>query len=54
MAIPKLAGDGWRPMTRRFGIEHALRVAADGRVEVTKALRARLQFAGEVDAVVVD
>jgi thiamine biosynthesis lipoprotein len=49
-----LAGDGWRPMTRRFGIEHALRVAADGRVEVTKALRARLQFAGEVDAVVVD
>jgi thiamine biosynthesis lipoprotein len=49
-----IAGDDWRPMTRRFNIQHALRVAEDGRIEVTKALRARLQFVGEVDAVVVD
>ncbi|MCM8565120.1 FAD:protein FMN transferase [Thauera linaloolentis] len=49
-----LAGDGWREQTRRFGIDHALRVAGDGRVEVTKALRARLQFIGEVKPVVVD
>jgi thiamine biosynthesis lipoprotein len=39
-----LAGDGWREQTRRFAIDHALRVAADGRIEVTRALRARLAF----------
>ena len=39
-----IAGDRWREYTARYGIEHALRVAADGRIEVTKALRARLQF----------
>lgn len=49
-----LAGEGWRAQTRRFGIDHALRVAEGGRVEVTRALRARLQFVGEVEAVVVD
>jgi thiamine biosynthesis lipoprotein len=49
-----LAGDGWREQIRRFGIEHALRVAADGRVEVTRALRARLQFPSPVEATVVD
>lgn len=49
-----IAGDGWRAMTRRFNVEHALRVAGDGRVEVTKALRARLQFAAGIDAAVVD
>lgn len=39
-----IAGDAWREYTRRYGIDHALRVAADGRVEVTRALRARLQW----------
>ncbi|MDR0716354.1 MAG: FAD:protein FMN transferase [Azoarcus sp.] len=39
-----LAGDAWREQTRRFAIDHALRVAADGRIEVTRALRARLEF----------
>ncbi|THF61999.1 FAD:protein FMN transferase [Pseudothauera rhizosphaerae] len=45
-----IAGDDWREYTRRFGIDHALRVAADGRVEVTRALRARLQWAQGVEA----
>ena len=49
-----LAGEGWREQTRRFGIEHALRIAEDGRVEVTRALRARLQFIGSVEPRVVD
>ncbi|MCV2217009.1 FAD:protein FMN transferase [Thauera sp. Sel9] len=49
-----LAGEGWREQTRRFGIEHALRIAGDGRVEVTRALRARLQFIGPVEPSVVD
>jgi Txe/YoeB family toxin of Txe-Axe toxin-antitoxin module len=49
-----IAGDAWRPMTRHFKVEHALRVAEDGRVEVTKALRARLQFSGDIKPVVVD
>ncbi len=49
-----LAGAGWREQTRRFGIDHALRVAEDGGVEVTKALRARLQFIGDIKPVLVD
>ena len=49
-----LAGEQWREHTRRFGIEHVLRVAADGRVEVTRALRARLQFPAPVEVTVVD
>lgn len=49
-----LAGAGWREQTRRFGIDHALRVDEDGDVEVTKALRARLQFIGDIKPVIVD
>ena len=49
-----LVGEHWREHTRRFGIEHALRVAADGRIEVTRELRARLQFPSPVEATVVD
>jgi len=49
-----LAGDDWREQTRRFGTEHALRVAADGRVEVTRALRARLKFPEPVEMRVID
>jgi thiamine biosynthesis lipoprotein len=39
-----LAGEHWREYTRRFGINHGLRVDAQGRIEVTRALRDRLQF----------
>lgn len=49
-----LAGEGWREQTRRFGIDHALRVAADGRIEVTRALRARLQAMAGIELIVVD
>lgn len=38
-----LAGEQWRDYARRYGIEHALRVDADGRILVTRALRDRLQ-----------
>ncbi|CAL96370.1 FAD:protein FMN transferase [Azoarcus olearius] len=49
-----IAGDGWREQTRRFGIEHALRVAADGRIQVTRELRARLQLPSGTTVEVVD
>lgn len=49
-----LAGEGWREQTRRFGIDHALRIADDGRVEVTRALRARLQFPVPTEVSVID
>lgn len=39
-----IAADGWREQTRRYDIDHALRVDQDGRIEVTRALRARLQI----------
>lgn len=52
---PFIAGDTWREYTRRYGIEHALRVAADGRIEVTRELRGRLQFpSGSAPVTVVD
>lgn len=50
---PFIAGDDWREYTRRHGVEHALRVAADGRIEVTRALRARLQIPSGVGPVTV-
>jgi thiamine biosynthesis lipoprotein len=46
--------DVWHKQVRHFGIEHALRVAADGQVEVTRALRARLEFPEPVSVRVVD
>lgn len=49
-----LAGEGWREQTRRFGIDHALRIAEDGRVEVTRSLRARLQFPVPTEVSVID
>ena len=39
-----LGGERWRDYARRFGIDHALRVDAAGRIEVTAALNRRLQF----------
>jgi thiamine biosynthesis lipoprotein len=50
-----LAGtDVWREQVRHFGIEHALRVAADGQVEATRALRARLEFPEPLAVHVID
>lgn len=50
-----IAADGWREQTRRYGIEHALRVDQDGVIEVTRALRARLQLPSGIGPVrVVD
>jgi len=49
-----LAGNAWREQIRHFEIEHALRVAADGQVEVTRALRARLEFPEPVKVRVID
>ncbi|TVO68466.1 FAD:protein FMN transferase [Denitromonas ohlonensis] len=49
-----LAGDAWREMAHRYGVEMALRVDGDGRIAVTRALRARMKpFGGiEIDQVV--
>jgi thiamine biosynthesis lipoprotein len=49
-----LAGADWRAQTRHFAIDHALRVAGDGHIEVTRALRARLEFPQAVEVKVVD
>lgn len=50
-----LGGDAWRDYARRYGIDHALRVDASGKVEVTRALRDRLQFGeGIVPSVIVN
>jgi thiamine biosynthesis lipoprotein len=51
-----LAGDAdaWREQARHFGIEHVFRVAADGQVEATRALRARLEFPEPVEVCVVN
>lgn len=50
---PFIAGPQWRDYTRRYGIDHALRVDSNGRIEVTRALRARLQFPDAVGPVIV-
>lgn len=39
-----IAGDKWRDYLRRFGIDDGLRVDAQGKIHVTRELRARLQF----------
>lgn len=49
-----MAGTGWLEYARRFHIEHALRVDGHGRIEVTRALRDRLQFEPGITARVVD
>ncbi|APR04207.1 FAD:protein FMN transferase [Thauera chlorobenzoica] len=49
-----LAGESWREQLRRFGIDHGLRVGEDGRIEVTRALRARLQFPAPLEVTVID
>lgn len=48
-----IAGDDWLDYVRLYGIEHALRVDDEGRIEVTRALRARLQIPSGVGPVSV-
>lgn len=50
---PFIAADDWREYARRYGVDHALRVAADGRIEVTRELRARLQIPSDIRPVTV-
>ena len=45
-----LAGSEWRTMARRFGVDHVLRVSADGKIAVTTDMRARLRWAQDVAA----
>ena len=49
-----IAGEHWQEQTRRFDVKHALRVADDGRIEVTRALRARLKLASDVTVTTVE
>ncbi len=39
-----IAGDDWRALAGRMGIDHVLRVGADGQVELTDAMRARVKL----------
>ncbi len=48
-----LGGEHWRDYAKRFGIEHALRVDADGKVEVTPALHSRLQYGDGIKPAIV-
>lgn len=50
---PFIAGDDWQKYTRAYGLSHALRIAEDGRIEVTRDLRARLQFPSDLGSVAV-
>ena len=44
-----IAGDGqWREMARKMNMPLVLRVDREGRIQLTKALRERLEFIGEV------
>lgn len=45
-----LGGARWREYLGRYGIDTALRVDAEGHVQVTRALRSRLQFLGNARA----
>lgn len=45
--------DAWRDYLRRYDIDHALRVATDGTIEVTRELRARLQIPSGIGPVTV-
>ena len=50
---PFIAGDDWLRYVQRYDIAHALRVAEDGSIEVTRAMRARLQIPSDLRPVVV-
>jgi thiamine biosynthesis lipoprotein len=38
-----IAGKEWRPMAQRLGLTHVLRVGADGKIEMTDEMRARVK-----------
>lgn len=48
-----IAGDAWREYTGRYDIDHALRVTAQGQIEVTRELRARLEFPSDPPPITV-
>jgi thiamine biosynthesis lipoprotein len=39
-----IAGDDWKIWSARLGLTHVLRIAADGRMEITPDMRARVQL----------
>lgn len=39
-----IAGPGWRAMAQKLGMTHVLRVGADGKVEMTDAMRERVKL----------
>jgi thiamine biosynthesis lipoprotein len=39
-----IAGGDWRRMADRLGIDHVMRIGADGKVELTDAMRARVKL----------
>jgi len=45
-----IAGERWPQLAARLNVDHVLRVAADGRVEVSAQMRERLDFLGEKPA----
>lgn len=49
-----IAGERWREMARRFGLDHVLRVDAQGRIEVTRAMGARMQALAGTEYTVLD
>ncbi len=49
-----IAAGQWREMARRYAVSHVLRVAADGRIEVTADMGARMQPLGDVPYTVLD
>lgn len=46
-------GARWRERLRPFGVEHALRIAADGKIEVTRTLAKRLEFASDAPPITI-
>ena len=45
-----IAGERWPELAARLSVDHVLRVAADGRVEVSAKMRERLDFPGDKPA----
>jgi thiamine biosynthesis lipoprotein len=39
-----IAGAGWRPIAQRLGLTHVMRIGADGKIEMTDAMRERVKL----------
>ncbi len=50
---PFIAGDDWQAHTSRYDIAHVMRVGADGTLELTREMRARVQIPSDLRPVVV-